>query len=152
MIQAPLAMNYSGILNLPASLAGQVVDIQGNDVQSPAPGVYTFSTGSMTFEFDVPGTNSQINSLTLSEPSNLVASSGLGGVTDISQNAHLYNWHRHSWDSISLTQQSFTTQDPSQYVGPGGRVLVQFSNSDPTLGTVVFGKPSLDVKGVIGNP
>lgn len=154
LIQAPLDINYSGTtLNLPSSLlAGQVVDVEGNGVQALSPGIYTLTTGSMTFEFTLPDVaNLHSGSLTITEPTGVtqVVNPSSGPITDGSQHALLYNWHTHTWDAISFTLQAFTTSDTGAYVGPGGRVLVQFSNRDTSAGTVAFGKPSLNLQGVV---
>ncbi len=72
---------------------------------------------------------------------------GMGRVTDESQHARLYNWSKGAWESISLSQNTFTTQNTGAYIGQGERILVQFTNQRTSLGTVVFGKPSLTLKG-----
>jgi hypothetical protein len=153
MIQAPLDVNYSGSLNLPPQLLnGQLVDVEGNTVQSPAPGIYSLTTGSMTFEFVVPNAGHlQSGSLTMTEPANVtsIASPGGAPVNDGSQQALLYNWQTKAWDSIAFSLQEFSSSDMSAYIGPGGRVLVQFGNKNASSGTTVFGKPSLNVSGMI---
>jgi hypothetical protein len=150
-VQAPLALKLASPLNLSSSFfPGQLIDAQGNDVQSEYPNVYSMSTGHITFEFTVPNSADwQSSNLTITEPANLLAmvTSGSGRVTDGSQHARLYNWSKGAWESISLSQNTFTTQNTGAYIGPGGRVLVQFANQDTSLGTVVFGKPSLTLKG-----
>ena len=155
LIQAPLNVNYSGTLTLPPNLLnGQVVDVEGNTVQSPAPGYYTLATGSVTFEFVLPdATHLRSGNLILMEPANVTQvanQSGPGPFNDGSQRALLYNWHTHGWDTITFAVQTFTTADTGSYVGPGGRVLIQFGNQDASSGTTVFGKPSLNLQGVVG--
>lgn len=155
LIQAPLDVNYSGTLNLPPGLLnGQVIDVEGSNVQSPAPGYYTLTQGSVTFEFVLPdATHLRSGNLILTEPANVTQvanQSGSGPLNDGSQHALLYNWHTHSWDTVTFQVQTFTTADTASYLGPGGRVLIQFGNQDASLGTTVFGKPSLNLQGVIG--
>ena len=154
MIQAPLHANFSGTLNLPPTLLnGQVVDVEGSNVQSPAPGIYSLTGGSITFEFVLPDSRHiQSGNLTITEPANVtqVANPGGSPVNDGSQNAMLYNWTSHAWDAIALQAQTFTTGDMGAYIGPGGRVLVQFGNANASSGTTVFGKPSLNLEGVAG--
>ena len=81
MIQAPLDVNYSGSLNLPPQfLNGQLVDVEGNTVQTPAPGIYSLTTGSMTFEFVIPdATHLQSGNLTMTEPANITSIASPGG-------------------------------------------------------------------------
>ena len=148
-------MNYSGTLNLPANLLNwQVIDAEGSNVQSPAPGYYTLTKGSVTFEFFLPdATHLRSGNLILAEPANVTQvanQSGPGPFNDGSQNALLYNWHTQNWDTITFEVQTFSTADIGSYVGPGGRVLIQFGNQDASSGTTVFGKPSLNLQGVVG--
>jgi hypothetical protein len=154
MIQAPLHVDFSGTLNLPSALLnGQVVDVEGNNVQSLAPGIYSLSGGNMTFEFVLPDAGHiQSGNLTVTEPANVtqVANPGGSPVNDGSQNAMLYNWRAHAWDAITFSMQTFTTVNTGAYIGPGGRVLVQFGNTNASSGTTVFGKPSLNLQGVVG--
>jgi hypothetical protein len=154
MVQAPLHVNFSGTLNLPSTLLnGQVVDVEGSNVQSPAPGIYSLSGGSITFEFVLPDARHiKSGNLTMTEPANVtqVANPGASPVNDGSQNAMLYNWRSHAWDAIAFSVQTFTTVDTGAYIGPGGRVLVQFGNANASSGTTVFGKPSLNLQGVVG--
>jgi len=153
MIQAPLDVNYSGSLNLPPQLLnGQLVDVEGNTVQTPAPGIYSLTTGSMTFEFVVPNAGHlQSGSLTMTEPANItsIASPGGAPVNDGSQQALLYNWRTSAWDAITFSLQEFSTADMGAYIGPGGRLLVRFGNENASSGTTVFGKPALNISGVV---
>ena len=88
----------------------------------------------------------------MTEPANVtqVANPGASPVNDGSQNAMLYNWRAHAWDAITFSMQTFTTVNTGAYIGPGGRVLVQFGNTNASSGTTVFGKPSLNLQGVVG--
>ena len=154
LIQAPLTVNLAGSLNLPPNfIEGQLIDTEGSGVQLRYPGVYAMSIGSMTFEYAVPGmTNLRISGLTIAEPPDINAL--VGSFVDTSSLLfRLYNWHSNSWDAFSLSQDTFTTNNVSTYIGPGGRVLVQFANEDSSLGTFAVGKPSLNLQGVaLGSP
>jgi hypothetical protein len=158
LIQAPLSVNLSGILNLPANfINAQLVDVQGKNVQNQPANTYTMTTGSVTFEFVVPNsTELQVTSFTISEPSNLTQvlgqpiASGSTTVVDAGRlQAYLYNWRTGAWDSILLSNYSFSTGDPDPYIGPGGRILLQLANQDNSIGTILFGKPSLDLQGSV---
>ncbi len=150
LIQAPLAVDLVGSLNLPPDfIAAHMVDVAGNNVQVQLPGVYTISTGAMTFEFAI-GTNVRhVTGLTITEPDvSLYAQVG----TSVSVDAmpfRLYNWHTHAWDNISFSQNTFTSSDVGSYIGPSGRVLLQLANQDSSLGTFAFGKPLLNLQGIV---
>src|SRR3989440_3164409 len=158
LIQAPLNINFSGTLNLPPNfITGQLINAQGNSVQIQSAGAYTLTTGSLTFEFIVPQ-KLQASNLTISEPSNLsqvlgsfaLPGSGAGPLVDANNlRASLYNWQTRSWDTFTLSSFSFSTIDTGAYIGQGGRVLLQLGNQDSTVGTIYFGKPSLDLQGSI---
>src|SRR5579875_654305 len=155
MIQAPLDVQYSGTLNLPSSLLNaQIINVEGSNVQSPVPGFYTLTQGSVTFEFVLPdAAHLQSEDLILSEPNNVTQIGNTGGsgpLTDGSQQALLYNWDTHSWDPITFTAQTFSPVDTAAYIGPGGRVLVQFGNQNASSNTIVFDKPALNLQGVAG--
>ncbi len=152
LVQAPLGVKLAGSLDLPPNfIEGQLVDVEGNNAQIKFPGVYTISTGSMTFEFQVPDTaNLRVSGLTFSEPSNVNLIAQVGTVVDSGTLPfRLYNWHTNSWDAISLNQNSFTTNNVSAYIGPHGRILLQLANKDSSLGTFAFGKPSLNLQGIV---
>jgi hypothetical protein len=146
LVQAPLSINVAGTLNVPPNIiTGYLIDEQDSDAEDTAPDTYSLSTGSVTFEFALPNTRQlRSSSLTLSEPNALDSphpQTGPGPHIDVIQ-AHLYNWQTMSWDSIALTSWTFTTTDTAAYIGPGGRVLLQIANSDPS-GLLIFGKPWL---------
>jgi hypothetical protein len=151
LIQAPLGVNLTGSLDLPPNfISGQLIDVASNNVQNRFPGVYTISTGSMTFEYLIPQTfNVHANALTISEPpeANFLAQAGSVSTANSSL-FRLYNWHTNSWDSITLQQNTFTTNNIHTYISTAGRVLVQFSNKDSQLGSIEFDKPSINLQGV----
>jgi hypothetical protein len=153
LVQAPLSVDFSGAVNLPSSaIEEQLVDVQGSNVQIAYSGIYTMTTGGVTFEFVVPGlANSHLSSLTISEPSNLlklVPQTGQGTPPSDAFRlvADVYNWHTGSWDNVPWSQYDLTISNVSSYIGPDGRILVQFANQDSTLGTVVFARPTLTLQ------
>jgi hypothetical protein len=96
----------------------------------------------------------RISGLSITEPPNLNLYDQSGTLQDPDfLPLHLYNWHSHAWDDISLNQGIFTTNAVSAYIGPGGRVLVQLNNEneDSWLGTFTFGKPLLNLQGLASN-
>jgi hypothetical protein len=152
LIQAPLSINLSGSLNLPPNfIAGQLIDVASNNAQIRFPGVYTISTGSMTFEYVIPeSSNTHVNGLTIAEPPDINVLAQVGSVSDANSSPfRLYNWHTNSWDSISLNQNTFTTNNVGSYISATGRVLLQFTNMDSHLGSLDFGKPIINLQGVI---
>jgi hypothetical protein len=152
LIQAPLNINLSGSLNLPPNfISGQLIDVAGNNAQIRFPGVYSISTGSMTFEYLIPqSSNMRVEGLTISEPPDINVLAQVGPVPDVNSSPfRLYNWHTNSWDIISLNQNTFTTNNVSAYISATGRVLLQFSNMDSQLGPLDFGRPIINLQGVL---
>jgi len=150
LVQAALTIDFSGTTNVPPDIiTGHLVDEQGSDAEDTVPDTYSLSTGSVTFEFTLPGMKrEQINSLTLVEPNALGNTSlqTVAGSNTDPVRGQLYNWQTLSWDSISLTAWTFTTTNAAAYIGPDGRVLLQIANANPG-GLLIFGKPSLSFKG-----
>ncbi len=144
LLQAPLNIDFAGSANLPSNLiTAHVINVQGNNVQYTAPSVYTLTTGSITFEFTLPGvTNPQFSSMTIAEPN-------IGQPTSMRLvHARLYNWQTGSWDAITLNQNtSFTTGYTRAYISSDGRILLEFANQNTSLGTLLFSKPSLSLIG-----
>ena len=152
LIQAPLSINLSGSLNLPPNfIAGQLIDVASTNAQIRFPGIYTISTGSMTFEYVIPeSSNTHVNGLTISEPPDINVLAQAGTVSDANSSPfRLYNWHTNSWDIITLNQNIFTTNNVGVYISVTGRVLVQFTNMDSRLSSLDFGKPIINLQGVI---
>jgi len=114
-------------------------------VQTTSPGVYTINTGSITFEFSLPGAvNLQLNNLTISTPV-VMQNTGINQVS-----ARLYNWNTHSWDAITLINNSFTTTNIKAYTSSDGRVLLQVINQNASQkSTLYFGKPSLSLNNAV---
>ncbi len=160
LVQAPLAVNYAGTLSLPTGFVpGQIIDIQnpGNTVEAASPGIYTMTTGSMTFEFVLPHVaHLQVSNLKISEDANFTPFVGQSnGSTQNVDVTHLttlmYNWQTDSWDTVTLNSFSFAPDNPGAYVGPGGRILVQFANQDASIGTAVFSRPTLSIQGTVAS-
>jgi hypothetical protein len=150
LVQAPLAVNLAGSLTLPPDfIAAHLVDVAANNVQVQLPGIYTISTGVMTFEFAIPANSAHLTGLTLTEPDISVYAQIGTSVSVDAMPFRLYNWYSRSWDNISFSQNSFTSNDVGSYIGPSGRVLLQLANKDSTLGTFAFGKPLLTLQGVV---
>ena len=113
------------------------------------------TTGSTTFEYSVPsGAKQQVNSLRFSQPTNLTQINGQSNLPSTGPTAstnqlqvHLYNWERGAWDTIQVSGITFATSDTKAYINSDGRVLLQLSNQDSTAGTILFGKPTLDLQG-----
>ena len=140
-VQVPLNVDLSTSASLPPGLIkGQVINAQGNEVQTTSPGVYTIKTGSITFEFRLPDAgNLQTNNMTISEPV-VLQTTGINQAT-----ARLYNWNTNSWDAITLDNVSFTTTDIKAYTSSDRRVLLQVVNQNASRGALYFGKPSLSL-------
>lgn len=159
LVQAPLDVNFAGSVNLGSTfVSSQVVDVesQGNNIQEQLSGIYTMTTGSMTFEFTLPNISTlHADSATITEPPNIAAyvqKVGLPSGQSVDANhlhAFLYNWQAGSWDSIVLNQFSYSTNNITPYIGSGGRILLQFANQDSSQGTIIFGKPSLQLQGTV---
>ncbi len=152
LIQAPLSINLSGSLNLPPNfITGQLIDVTSNNAQIRFPGVYSISTGSMTFEYMIPqSSNTHVQGLTISEPPDINVLAQTGPVSGTNSSPfRLYNWHTSSWDIISLNQNTFTTNKVGAYISASGRVLLQFSNMNSQVGSLDFGRPIINLQGEI---
>jgi hypothetical protein len=157
MLMAPLYVNYAGNVTLPSNLVmGQLVDVQsqGTNVQEQLPDIFTMTTGSVTFEFAIPS-NPQlhISSATINESSNMnqimqQTGPSSGPVSDINAaQAYLYNWQMRRWDAATINTSSITINNTHSYIGPNGRILVQFTNQDSSKGTIAFSTPTLQAQG-----
>lgn len=156
MVESPLSVQLYGAINLPANfITGQLIDVQGTNVQYEYGGAYTMTTGSTTFEYSVPsGAKQQVSGLRFSQPTNLTQINGqpnvtsTGPIVDASRlQVHLYNWKKGAWDTIQVNGITISTSDTKAYINSDGRVLLQLSNQDSTAGTILFGKPTLDLQG-----
>jgi hypothetical protein len=144
MIQMPLNIGLSEPLNLPDILTGHVTAVQGYDLANVLPNIYMLSTGSMTFEFTLPSDAFfRSRGFTLTAPNTL----STGRETGINYfQVRLYNWQTASWDKITLNHYRFSTSNTLAYLGSDGRVLVQFTNQNASLGTLFLSKPSLSLQ------
>ncbi|HEY7420206.1 MAG TPA: hypothetical protein VH593_33825 [Ktedonobacteraceae bacterium] len=165
LVQAPLDISLSGAVNLPVNFVnGQLTDVQsqGSNIQTQFPGVYTLSTGSLTFEFASPALRDiDTNTLTFTENTSLV--SGLGNAGGTSNNnlntpgdfshvqIYLYNWQTHKWDEVTFNQSALTVNNAQAYTSTDGRILMQFSNQDSTQGTTLLTRPVLQLQGQISH-
>jgi hypothetical protein len=143
LVQAPLNIDFTGSSNLqPNLITAHVINSRGSEAQTTSPGVYTLTTGTITFEFTLPWeTNPQLSSITIAEPYT-------GQLTDMHLQVRLYNWQTGSWDAITLNQYtSFTTGYIGTYISSDGRILLQFANQNTFLGTLLFSKPSISLRG-----
>lgn len=159
-IRAPLGLNFSGTVDIPASLiSGQITDIQAasSNLQgygNPHPGVYCMTTGSVTFELTLP-TLSQLqnSSLDFTEPQNpgtAIASCASSATSDVTHlNITLYNWQTGTWDEKTFSSYEFKVDNAQAYIGPGGRILIRFDNQDSSLGSIVFATPAVELKGTV---
>ncbi len=152
LVQAPLNVHLSGSLELPPDfIQGHLIDVTGNNAQIRFPGIYSISTGSMTFEYLIPQTSkTYAKGLIISEPPDINALPLVGQVSQLNSSLfRLYNWHTNSWDNIQLNQSSFATTHLGAYISANGRVLIQFMNTDNQLGFLDFGRPIINLQGVI---
>ena len=145
LIQMPLNIDLIGSSNLPPGvITGQVINAQGDKVQTTSPNVYTMNTGSITFEYTLPEASSlQANSLTIAEP--VIAQAA--GMSQLQ--VRLYNWNTHSWDTITLNNNSFTTTNTKAYTSFDRHILLQVVNQNASLGVFLFGKPSLSLNDAV---
>ena len=151
LVQAPLSISMSGPLSFPPGfITGQLVDTEGGNAQSVFSGVYTISTGSMTFEYTLPTIPMQLSGLSITGRGDINLYVQAASNVDVSALPFtLYNWHTRAWDAFSLSPDTatFSTGDIQSYIGPGGHVLVQLKNTDSSFGTFAFAMPSLNLQG-----
>ncbi len=143
-LQMPLSLDVSGATAIPPGfITGHLEDIQGFDAQAILPGVYSLTTGSLTFGLTLPHAgNGQVNALSVTVP-DLLASPKSTSTNIRHLQASLYNWQSGAWDTLTLQQDGFTTMNTGAYIDQAGRVLVQITNQNTALGKLYFGAPSL---------
>ncbi len=159
LIQAPLDINYTGNVHIPASLMrSQISNLQQDqtgNIQEVSPGTYTMTVGSMTFEYTLPHTpklQKSVLSFRASSNPARIPTQNTGTTTDINHmQAYLYNWQTKQWDSVTFNQFTLSINDAGQYIGPGNRVLLHLVNQDTTLGTTIFDRPALDVQATVSS-
>jgi len=153
LLLAPLGITYAaGSLTLPPDmLPGQLVDANAVNIRHLSGVSYALAKGQVTFEYSQPmQVHAQKITLTVPVDSStqpyIIAGESPDGTSHIS----LYNWQTGSWDAIKLTPSTaFTTQNTRAYIGPDGRVLVQYVNQATGLAEVAFTKPALSVTGIV---
>mgnify|MGYP001332727228 CR=1 FL=1 len=149
-IEKPLNLHFSGQIHVPLDfITAGVANVQSYDAQAILPGIYSMSTGSITFDLPLPDmTRTHINSLTVTVPDLIAHPQGPGtgsAAATSSMAVQFYNWQSGTWDSIKLTQDAYTITNPQVYAGTTGRVLVQVTSKDTNQ--IYFGKPSLSLNG-----
>src|SRR5205807_1677512 len=149
-IQKPLNLHFSGQIHVPLDfITASVADVQSYDAQALLPGIYSMSTGSITFDLPLPDTKRMhINSLTVTVPDLIAHPQGPGTDSSAATSSiavQLYNWQSGTWDPIKLTQDTYTITNPQVYAGTTGRVLVQVMSKYES--EIYFGKPSLSLDG-----
>ena len=157
LVQAPLQVSFAGTFSAsPSFLPGQLIDVQGTSTQAVSPGIYTMGTGSMTYEYRVPGGSQfRANTLTMGQIPNLnqtipTSSTGQAFVDANHLQVKLYNWNTNAWDNFTFSQYMLTVNNAQAYLGLGGRVLVQLANTDTSSTVaVVFNKPLLQIQGTL---
>jgi hypothetical protein len=126
---------------------------QNTNIQEAGPGSYTLTTGSMTFEYTLPGIGHLENgSLNFTSNANInkMSAQNIGVTSDINHlQAYLYNWQTGNWDSYSFSQFALTIKDAKAYIGPGNRVLLNLNNQSTDQGTFLFDQPELNMNGTI---
>ena len=148
LMRMPLNIDISSPLNTPPEfIAGHVVGIQSADADLRLAGIYALTQGSLTFEMTLPDSGyTHFRNLTVTAPDLWAHPFGPGtGLLSSHLQVLLYNWNKGAWDTVPLTQDSFTTTDTQAYVGPSNRILVQVTNKDFSLGSLYFGTPYLSV-------
>jgi hypothetical protein len=145
-VQMPLALDLAQSLPIPSdAIQGHLIDISSFDAELRLPGVYAMGDGTMTFEMVAPDlSHQQVNGMTVTETDLWAHPFGsTSGFLTSHLQAQLYNWYNRSWETITLQHDTFTTAYPAAYIGPGGRVLLQVSNKDSSLGSLYFAPPTL---------
>ena len=150
LLQVPLNIDYPDLAHLPPGLiSGQVVNATGNNPQILSPSVYDLASGSFTFAFNLPDVNmAQIHSMSIAAP----FFNGTGNLAQV----QLYNWTTASWNTIALTNVSFSTGNTQAYISSDGHVLLRvgtnlsstaanLSKQHASTGAILFEKPSLSL-------
>ncbi len=145
-LQMPLSLDLAQSLPIPPNIIpAHMIDVESFDAELRLPGIYAMDNGSITFEMLSPDLSRlHANKMTITQPDLWAHPFGPGtGFLPSHLQAQLYNWYTQTWEDITLQQDAFTTAYPEAYIGPGGRVLLQISNKDSSLGSLYFAPPSL---------
>jgi len=155
LLLAPLTMTYAaGSLTLAGDvLPGRLVDAEAVSIRPLSALSYMVEMGQLTFEYSVPASSQlHVQAMTLTQPVDSSTSPYLapGGSANKTTYLSLYNWQTGSWNRIKLTPSTpFITQNTKAYLGPGGRILLQWVNHASELAPAAFTKPGLTVNGTI---
>jgi len=149
LIFAPLDVIYGAAsLAMPTDgLQAQLVDAEAASIRRLSTASYALMKGHMTFEYHLPNLR-HIQRIMLTQPADSSTQPYTSPGQLLNDPAHiaLYNWQSASWDAITLTSStSFSTQNLNAYLGPDGRILLQWVNQESNLGIVAFTKPILSV-------
>ncbi|GER86006.1 hypothetical protein KDW_01680 [Dictyobacter vulcani] len=150
-LQMPLSVDYAGSITVPQdSITGSIIEITSFDAGAILPGVYTLSTGNVTFEMPLPQIKKlDLASFTVTIPDLLKRPAGPGSASSLNNSnilTRMYNWQTNTWEQITLTpEDTFTINKPASYTGPYGRILVQLASKGSSQ--IYFGKPILNLKG-----
>ncbi|GCE16595.1 hypothetical protein [Dictyobacter kobayashii] len=150
-VQMPLKLDYSGLITIPQdSVTGNVVEISSFDAGAILPGAYTLTTGNLKFELDLPDVpHLYIGTITITVPDLITHPSGPGSGSPIHNSniqTKIYNWQTHNWEHMQLSaNDTFTTNQPENYTGQNGRILIQLASKHATQ--IYFGKPTLSING-----
>ncbi len=154
LVQAPLMVSLTGGLTVDSSLIkGQLVDVQGTNAQTVSSDIYALGTGSMTYEYTVPGnTKFQANVLSLQQIANLnqmvpQTNNNQPFVDATHLQVRLYNWKTRAWDTFAFTRYALSVPDAQSYTGSAGRILVQLVNTDASSAQIIFNKPLVQIQG-----
>ncbi len=148
-LQMPVNIDITTPVSIPTDMVkGEVVDIESYDAQVSLPGIYSMTSGALTFEINVPQVpNIQMSNLTLHVPdmqANQIASSGsTPGAKSLK--VLIYNWLNDSWDTITQQSTAYMIMNRAAYVDSGGRILVYLTPQNNTNNRVFFGKPYLTI-------
>jgi hypothetical protein len=154
MLIAHLDITYrAGSLTLPPDvLTGRLVDAEAVGIRRLSPGTYALAKGQVTFEYSVPTSERlRVQTIAFSQPVDIFIPPSMRPEGPLSRSTRisLYNWQTRSWNTIRLTQSaSFTTQNAQAYLGPDGRILVQYVNQASGLAEIAFTKPTLTITAV----
>ncbi len=149
LIEMPLNINLATPSHIPPDyLTGQLIDAQGNDVQTVLPSVYSTTTGNLTFEFALPSALQSTNgALIIAVPNRLNSSTKVLSNTNNVQ-ASLYNWQTNRWDALgAANQDTFAISNPSAYIDPGGHILLRVSRQAASGAALILSRPSLTFNG-----
>jgi hypothetical protein len=145
-LQMPLNLNITDAAHMPQDLiTGNLTGVQSYDAQALLPGIYSLSSGNVTF--DLPLTNlPPQRAITLNVPDLIAHPAGPGSDTPGYKSnvvVHLYNWQTSRWDLITFIEDTYKVTQVAAYIGPNNHLLIEIANHDQNAGQIYFGKPSV---------